>query len=31
MLPGYLFWIDSNITFPFRVSAYKGVYILEDR
>jgi len=29
MLPGYLLWINSNITFPFRVSPYQGVYILE--
>jgi len=29
MLPGYLLWINSNITFPFLVSPYQGVYILE--
>ena len=29
MFPGYLLWINSNITFPFRVSPYQGIYILE--
>jgi len=29
MLPGYLLWINSNITFPFRVSPYQDVYVLE--